>query len=44
MGVVSFETLLWIYTWIDCIDLEAQGKEKAQVLESLFDYLRQVDF
>ena len=44
VGVVSSETLLWIYTWIGCIDLEAQWKGKTQVIEWLFDWLRQVDF
>ena len=33
ISVVSFETLLCIYTRIDCIDLEGQQKEKAKVLE-----------
>jgi len=44
MGVVSFKILLWLFIWIDCIDLEAQWKVKTQIPKWLIDYLRQVDF
>ena len=33
MGVVSFRILLWLFVWMDCIDLEVNRKRKTQVLE-----------
>ena len=35
---------IFISRYQDFIGLEVNKKRKAQVLESLFDYLRQVDF